>query len=152
GSVYFLYKWLQTVSPSMPTTKGALEATCTGSPYCPDGYIARLSPALDQLLFGTYIPGAQASAKLHTDGSIYFSGTAAAGFPVTPGAYQSTPSGGYDAVIARLDPNGTKLIFGTYLGGSTTDWILRMAVAPDGSVWAAVDSFTDCCVNIQHHV
>jgi uncharacterized protein (TIGR03437 family) len=57
---------------------------------------------------------------------------------------------GYDGIIARLDPTGSNLLFATYYGGPNTDWILEIAVAPDGSVWAAVSSFVQCCVNIQN--
>jgi uncharacterized protein (TIGR03437 family) len=41
------------------------------------------------------------------------------------------------------------LLFATYFGGPNTDWILTIAVAPDGSLWAGVSSFMECCVNSQ---
>jgi hypothetical protein len=112
--------------------------------------VAHLSPGLDKLLYGTYLPGiAQATAQLYSDGSVYYAGTAQAGFPATPNAYQTQNTGDYDGIIGRLDPIGSKLIFGTYFGGSNTNWIYPIAVAPDGSVWAGVSSFIACCINIQ---
>ncbi|MGO9230561.1 MAG: hypothetical protein ACLQKA_15325 [Bryobacteraceae bacterium] len=149
GSLYFMPVWLGSFSAGMPVTSGSLQASCQGNP-CVNGYVARLSPALDKLIYGTYLPGTvQTTAELYSDGSVYYSGTAGPGFPTTPGAYQGQNAGGYNGIIARLDPTGSRLLFATYFGGPDTDWILRMAVAPDGSVWAAVDSFVECCIDIQ---
>jgi uncharacterized protein (TIGR03437 family) len=136
GSVYF-YRF---VPPSslMPVTSGALQGACSGNP-CQNGYAARLSPSLDQLVYGTYLPGAMRDGKLYSDGSLYFGGWAGAGFPTTPGAYQPQFGGGEsDGTVARLNPQGSALIFGTYIGGGGSEGIYDIAVAPDGSVWGAV--------------
>jgi uncharacterized protein (TIGR03437 family) len=151
GSVYFMPKWLGRTSAGMPVSPGALQATCAGD-QCQNGYAAHLSPSLDRLLYGTYLPGTISAAKLHSDGTVYFAGDSGAGFPVTPNAYRRDPAGGIDGVVARLNTQGTALVFGTYIGGPDTDWILRMAVAPDGSVWAAVSSFVQCCVDIRYRL
>ena len=149
GSLYFFPKWLGRASARMPVTRGSLQADCADP--CPNGYAAHLSPSLDRLLYGTYLPGgAQATAKLHSDGSLYYAGTAGPGFPTTPTAYQPQAAGKEDGIVARLDPSGSRLLFATYVGGAETDWILRIAVAPDGSVWAAVTSFVQCCINLQY--
>ena len=150
GSLYFLHKWLGRMSAGMPTTRGALMSACPADP-CQNGYAAHLSPNLDRLLYGTYLPGGiVATAHLHSDGSVYYAGGAEAGFPTTPTAYQKQPVGGYDAIIARLDPTGSALILATYSGGRKRAHILRMAVAPDGSVWVHVSSFVSCCVDIDY--
>jgi len=152
GSVYFLPKWLGSFSARMPATASALQPACQGDP-CLNAYVAHLSPSLDRLLYATYLPGTPtSSAKLHSDGSVYYAGYSTGGFPVTAGAYQQAPVGKEDAIVGRLDPSGSKLIFGTYIGGADTDWILRIAVAPDGSVWAAVSSFVQCCINIRNRL
>jgi uncharacterized protein (TIGR03437 family) len=152
GSFYFLPAWLGQFSAQMPVTTGALLASCQSNP-CLNGYAARLSPALDKLVYGTYLPGiSQATAQLYSDGSVYYAGRAESGFPVTPGAYQAQNAGGDDGIIARLDPTGSKLIFATYYGTPETDWILAIALGPDGSVWANVSSFLGCCVNIRPNV
>jgi uncharacterized protein (TIGR03437 family) len=149
GSIYFLPVFIGGISAGMPTTSGALLTACQSDP-CLNGYVARLSPSLDRLIYGTYLPGvSQATARLYSDGSVYYAGTAGPGFPVTPAAYQQQNAGGFDGIVARLDPSGSTLIFATYLGGPNTDWIFPIAVAPDGSVWAELTSFVECCVNIQ---
>ncbi len=152
GSLYFLPEWLGRPSGDMPTSPTALLAECPDDP-CRNGYAARLSPALDRLQFGTYLPGrSQATATLHSDGSLYFAGTAEAGLPTSPTAYRREPSGPSDGFVARLDPNGERLLFATYVGGPDSDSIFRMAVAQDGSVWAAVTSFEQCCVDIDYRL
>jgi len=150
GSLYFLPA--DNFSTEMPVTSGALLAACQSNP-CTNGYVAHLSPALDKLIYGTYLPGLlQVTPQLYSDGSVYYAGTAQAGFPTTPGAYQTQNAGGYDGIIARLDPTGSYLVFGTYYGTPNTDWVLDMAVAPDGSVWADVYSFVQCCVSGQYEL
>lgn len=149
GSLYFLPAFAVNSSAGMPTSSGALLPACQSDP-CLNGYAARLSPSLDKLIYGTYLPGvSQATAQLYEDGSVYFAGRADAGFPVTPGAFQTQNAGGDDGMLARLDPTGTHLLFATYYGTPQTDWILSIALAPDGSVWANVNSFLECCINIQ---
>jgi hypothetical protein len=89
GSLYFLPD-LSTGSfvAGMPVTPGALQSACQGNP-CQNSYAAHLSPGLDQLLYGTYLPGlAYATGQLYSDGSVYYAGSAPAGFPTTPNAYQ----------------------------------------------------------------
>jgi uncharacterized protein (TIGR03437 family) len=150
GSLYFLPTGV--ASAQMPVSSGALQSSCPGSP-CLNGYVAHLSPALDKLLYGTYVPGTpQTAAQLYSDGSVYYAGTAQAGFPTTPGPYQPQNAGGYDGIIARLDPTGSHLVFGTYYGTANTDWTLAMTLAPDGSVWADVYSFVQCCVSGQYQL
>lgn len=152
GSIYFVHKWLGTRSAQMPVSNGALMRDCTGDP-CSNAYAAHLSAGLDRLLYGTYLPGnVQATAKVHSDGSLYFAGSAGPGFPTTPGAVQRQPAGNEDAMVGRLDPTGSRLLFATYLGTADSDWILRMAVGPDGSAWVDMSSFVQCCVNIRYRL
>jgi len=149
GSLYFIPRWHIGSSVNMPVSSTALLKECAGE-FCYNGYAARLSPALDRMIFGTYLPGrVQASAKVHTDGSVYYAGTAAAGFPATPGAFQQQPAGKEDGIVGRLDPSGSRLLFGTYIGGPETDWALGLTVAPDGSPWVTISTFVQCCVGSE---
>lgn len=49
-------------------------------------------------------------------------------FPTTPGAYRTT--GRQDGFLARLDENGTNLVYGTYLGGSLGDEVRSLELGP----------------------
>lgn len=80
-------------------------------------------------------------------GNIYFTGGAVAGgVPVTPGAPQTQPGGGFcafgphaypchDAYIAKVPAGGGPLIFSTLLGGAGDDVGTGIAVDPAGSVY-----------------
>jgi uncharacterized protein (TIGR03437 family) len=150
GSLYFLPVYLGHLSKEMPVSAGTLQSACDSDP-CPNGYVAHVGPALDKLTYGTYLPGiVEATARLYSDGSVYYAGRAGPGFPTTPTAYQPRNAGGSDGIVARLDPTGSRLLFGTYIGTPDTDLITRMAVAPDGSVWAGVDSYAEGSVNDQY--
>jgi hypothetical protein len=54
GSLYFLPVSLGQFSTEMPVTGGALLSSCQDP--CQNGYVARLSPGLDMLIFGTIFP------------------------------------------------------------------------------------------------
>jgi uncharacterized protein (TIGR03437 family) len=66
--------------------------------------------------------------------------TAAPDFPTTTGVFQPTYAGDYDAFAAKLGPDG-KVIWATYLGGTSEDWATGIAVDSAGNVW--VCGFTE---------
>ena len=54
-------------------------------------------------------------------GGIVF-GSTGSGFPVSPGAYETTYQGGeFDIGIIKLSPNGNNRIYATYIGGNGKD-------------------------------
>ena len=62
-------------------------------------------------------------------------------FPVTPGAYSPTHSGGgvrpCDVFVSRFDASGSSLVSSTYLGGSDNDGDVRVAVDAAGAATVA---------------
>lgn len=75
-------------------------------------------------------------------GNSYLAGTThSANFPTTPGAFQPTHGGTSDALIAKLDPTGSTLLFATYLGGSGRDFAGGIALDSSGNVIVA--GYTD---------
>jgi hypothetical protein len=111
-----------------------------------DGFIAKLSPAGSKLSFSTYVGGSGGSPgapeqvnALTTDAqfNIIAAGTTSStNFPVTPGAYQTTPSGQTDGFIMRLNGSGA-LLQSTYLGGALSDAINAVAVDFHGNPYVA---------------
>ncbi|HEU0124112.1 MAG TPA: hypothetical protein VFQ91_26505 [Bryobacteraceae bacterium] len=156
GSMHFFPRAIAAASTGMPTTSGALLRECTTplpQERCREGYAARLTPALDRMLYGTYLPGTSlASASLHPDGSLLYAGSAGAGFPTTPSALQAAPAGNGDGIVARLDAAGTKLLAATYIGGADSDWILNATLAPDRTAWVSLQSFAQCCINVRYRL
>ncbi len=133
GSIYLI---AHRATKDLPVSGSPLSGQCPGNP-CLNGYAARLSDSLDQLVYGTYLPGFTRATQVDLDGSLYFSGSADPGFPTTPDAYQTSATE-RKAFIARLLPTGNVLTFGTYYNKSGVYGISEMAVAGDGSVWASV--------------
>ncbi len=80
-------------------------------------------------------------------GDAYVAGdTLAPDFPVTPNAAQSKFAGGAsapgygafgDGFLAKIDPSGTKLLYATYWGGSSSDSAYALAIDSTGDVYIA---------------
>ena len=88
-----------------------------------DAYVAKLNAAGSSLVFGTYLGGSGVEIALDlaidAAGSPYVVGTTrSSDFPITPGAFQTTRSGGVDGFVTKLTPDGSALVYSTLLGGS----------------------------------
>jgi hypothetical protein len=125
-----------TWSSNFPVTTGAIQPTNKAFPYGFDAWIAKLNAAGTALLYSTYLGGtahvfgnanvygdAGLSITMDPNGDAFVAGYARSiDFPVTAGAFQSVNKAsanyGTNAWIAEVNPDGTALIFSTYLGGS----------------------------------
>ena len=68
---------------------------------------------------------------------VYVAGVASAcDFPTTHGAFQAASAGGQDAFVACLDGAG-RLVYSTYLGGSSDDVATGIAVDASGNVYVS---------------
>ncbi len=93
------------------------------------------------LAYSTYLGGsgtggdAAYGIAVDASGDAYVAGaTASADFPVTPGAFQTTLYSSYsNAFITELTPDGSSLVYSTYLGGSTGNGDSAYAIAIDAS-------------------
>lgn len=140
-----------THSTTFPATPGAWDRTCSNcaTNYSTDGYIAKLSAAGDRWIFATYVGGAAAPASeslrriaVGSDGSIWAVGlSSGADFPTTSDAVQPRSGGGVDAVIVRLSADGSRLLYGSYLGGAGRD--AAMDVVTDGAGGIVLTGVTD---------
>ncbi|MCU0914980.1 MAG: SBBP repeat-containing protein [Planctomycetes bacterium] len=71
-------------------------------------------------------------------GYIYVGGTTkSSDFPTTPGAYdrKGTGTGVNDSLVAKLSPDGTRLVWSTYLHGSQRDDVYGVWAARRGLVY-----------------
>jgi Beta-propeller repeat len=88
------------------------------------------------LAYSTYIGEAQPEAiAVDGSGSAYLAG--AAGTVPIQNAYQPAPGGGGDAFVTKLTPDGSALVYSTYLGGSMQDGATGIAVDSTGAVYVA---------------
>jgi len=113
-----------------------------------DGFLFKLSPAGNSLVFCTYFGGTSDDTifRLVTDASgIYVAGyTTSSNLPLMNPA-QATAGGGYDAFLAKFSLSGTTLLYSTYLGGGNDDFGYGLAVDSSGSAyitgWTASTNF-----------
>jgi hypothetical protein len=122
-----------TTRSNFPTTPGAFQTTFKGpsTDHHGDAFVVKLSPAGDRIIYSTFIGGTgrDGCGKIAVDaeGNAYVLGsTSSSDFPVTPGAFQTTYKGGEDTsrgdiFVAKLNPDGSKLVYCTYIGGSETE-------------------------------
>jgi len=106
-------------SLGFPTTPGAFQTT--GGPV----FVTKLNPTGSALVYSTYLGGTEVfrgpAITIDADGNAYVTGSATSNFPTTAGAFQPNYSGGTDAFVAKLNPEGSALIYSTYLGGTNLD-------------------------------
>jgi uncharacterized protein (TIGR03437 family) len=152
-----------TSSPDFPTVKGSYQTTYGGQganrnlPPFGDAFVAKLNPTGTALVYSTYLGGSGdekgAAIAVDSNGSAYVGGaTLSTNFP-TKNAYQAAykGSGGNpdlcsggcgplvnfgDGFIAKLTPDGTGLVFSTYLGGALDDAVTAIALDGSGNVYA----------------
>jgi len=123
-----------TDSPEFPTTPGPLHAF--GPQFGTleyDGFVTRIDPSTSQLVFSSFFGGNMDDfvidlALLPTGDTAVAGSTESADFPVTEGAYATSKAANRDGFIARLGPLGDELAFSTFLGTSSSDNVVRIAV------------------------
>jgi gliding motility-associated-like protein len=104
----------------------------------PNGYDATRPVVIDPVLIASTLSGATGSsnyghcATYDDDGNIY-SGARNFGptYPVTLGAFQTAQGGGTDISISKYNPDGSQLLYATYLGGSSGENPHSMIVTPN---------------------
>ena len=115
-----------------------------------DGFVAKLDPAGEKILFATYLGGFNGASisAIATDsaGNFYVAGaTLSSDFPVTAGAAQSTaPAAGNNSFAAKFDTSGT-LLYATYLPSDTPGFALAIGVDQQGGA-GIVSSSPGRCV------
>lgn len=103
-----------------------------------DVYVAKLDPTGKSILWATYIGGRKASSSgvgisVDAGGNVYVAGTTDMGaYPVTAGAYQTTFASAPGSFVTKLNPNGTALVYSTFVNGAT---VTGMALDTGGNVF-----------------
>lgn len=97
-----------------------------------DQFVTKLNSTGSSLVYSTFVGGAgddgATAVAVDTLGYAYVRGnTNSTNFPTTPDAFQlacgaGCPVGTYDVTLSILAPSGLSLTYGTYLGGSQTDF------------------------------
>lgn len=104
------------------------------------------------LLWSTFLGGNTAdwawSVVLDESGNPLVTGQAfSSNFPSTAGAYDPSHNGDYDAFVAKLSASGSDLLWCTFLGGSSTDAGISVALDAFGNpVVCGHTYFTDASI------
>jgi uncharacterized repeat protein (TIGR01451 family) len=128
----------ETLSIDFPSSPGALQMVTGGSS---DVFVTKLDSTGTAIVYSTYLGGTSndrgSSIGVDSTGSAYVTGrVASVDFPATPGSFRTFFSGGnYDAFITKLSPDGSSLIYSTYLGGTENDAGYGIAVDASGSAY-----------------
>ena len=132
-----------TRSSNFPTTPGAYDTTQNGGDDG-DAFVAKLNPAGSALAYATFLGGIGSKngygIAVDSSGAAYVTGRTGPDFPTTPGAYDPTYNGGWDAFVAKLNPAGSALEYATFLGGNDAD--VGDGIAVDGGGAAYVTGVT----------
>ncbi|TAG94907.1 MAG: hypothetical protein EAZ09_12470 [Oscillatoriales cyanobacterium] len=107
------------------------------------GYFDPTKPlVIDPVLaYSTYLGGSdnENANRIAVDstGAAYIIGTTHSNnFPTTPGAYQTTLVGGIsDILVTKINPEGTALVYSTYIGGPNNDEGFDIAVDSQGNAY-----------------
>ncbi len=120
---------------TFPATESAYDPTWNGRD---DAFVFKLSSTGTSLVWSTFLGGSAnddgVAVALDASGNVLVTGsTTSLDFPATDGAYDATWNGGSDVYVAALSSDGTKLRWGTYLGGSDDDKSWDLALDSYGS-------------------
>lgn len=131
-----------TSSSDFPTTTGALQATYGGGAY--DAFVVKMNSGGSTWSYATYLGGNRTdigrALQVDATGTVYVGGeTDSPNFPVTPGCFQNIPGGlnSVDVFIAKITPTSGGLVYATYLGGNTDDYIRDLQINSAGEVYVA---------------
>lgn len=124
-----------TTRTDLPVTPGAIKPALSGAR---DGYIAKLSPAGDRLVYATYLGGSGGefinSMAVDPNGNAYVVGnTASNDFPTSAGSFQTVLRGG-DAFLTKLNAQG-EIVYSTLFGGSGSDSAVNVAIDGSGNAY-----------------
>jgi hypothetical protein len=106
-----------------PTTAGSFDPTWNGDA---DAFVARIDPSGTNLVWSTFLGGGAQDngwdVAVDLSGVVtVFGATRSDDFPVTDGAFDVTQNKNWDFFAARLAPEGDRLFYSTFLGGSDAE-------------------------------
>ncbi len=130
-----------TNSANFPTVS-PIDGTFGGNQFTYDAFVTKMNAAGTALIYSTYLGGANDDNGLgiavDASGQTYVTGfTNSTNFPtVTP--FQAALNGtAYDGFIAKLNANGSALVYSSYIGGSQNDSALSISIDAAGSAHIA---------------
>jgi hypothetical protein len=138
------------LSSSFPATPGAFANVPGGQ-----AFVIKLNAAGSALVYAALFVGKEGRAiAVDSLGNAYIAGEAVGpGLPTTAGSlkpvYQATgDQTNVDAFLLKVNPAGSALVFGTYLGGTKADSAYGMTLAPNDSAIVVGRTFSNDFVGL----
>ncbi|MGH9280672.1 MAG: SBBP repeat-containing protein, partial [Acidimicrobiales bacterium] len=134
-----------TGSPNFPTAKAFQPGLSKADDQ--DAFIFKVESSLTSLAWSTYMGGGgddhATDVAVDREGNVYLTGdTKSINFPVSrpfqpaPGGSGAGAGGSFaDAFVGKIKPDGSGLIFGSFIGGSDSDKGSGIAVDGEGNVF-----------------
>ena len=112
-----------------------------GGIVCTDAFVTKINAAGSALVYSTYLAaeGHDVGLGIAVDasGNAYVVGnTASIYFPIKD-AFQTEKSGTSNAFVVKLNPDATRLVYSSYLGGEGHDIGVSITVDPEGNAYVA---------------
>src|SRR5205823_6064908 len=117
-----------TTSTDFPTTKGSFQPDFqSNNPTPPESvqpnvFVAKFNPQGSALVYSTYLGGGTdlacgSAITVDASGNAYIARrTRSIDFPTTPGAFQTSFKGRFAGFVTKMNPQGSALVYSTYLG------------------------------------
>ncbi|HEY1337847.1 MAG TPA: SBBP repeat-containing protein [Bryobacteraceae bacterium] len=126
-----------TSSADFPATAGAMQSTLLGPD---DAFMAKVNPTGTAFGFATLFGGTRSerapTIALDGSGNIYLGGqSTSSGLPVVAPS-QNGWGGAGDGYVFKFDPTATRVLQGTYIGGSGDETVAAIALDASGNVFA----------------
>ena len=126
----------QTSSPDFPGP-GPIQSALTGGL---DAFVLKINPSGNGIVYGTWLGGTSVeiarSVVVDADGNAYVAGqTQSRDFPRTSGAAQQSNGGSSDGFIAKLNANGSALLYSSYIGGDGAESVSGVAIDVAGNAY-----------------
>lgn len=144
-----------THSSGLPVGGAGYDNSYDGSgTHTSDAFILKFSPS-GARLWGTFLGGPEFerayAVEVDDQGYVYVAGRAGSGFPVTPGALQTTFAGGtgdpgygpQDGFLCKFTPDGLTRVFCTYFGSDDYVPIRDIAVDANHDIYVISSDSTD---------
>lgn len=132
-----------TYGDGFPTTPNSVQPDYQGTLPFAKGFVVRLPPDGANPIYSTYF-GGDGLCELYgmdadASGSAVICGFGGPGIVTTAGSFQDAwiQSLPVQSFVARLTPDGSSVVYGTFLGGQSYDYLLDVAASPSGRVTAA---------------
>jgi len=112
-----------TGSPDFPVSLTAFDRLLNSGTAI---YILKIQNNGSDIIYSTFLEGSlfqvARSADIDLSGNIYLTGmTSSPDFPFTADGYDTTYNGGTDVVLCKISPDGSELLYSSFLGGVNSE-------------------------------